>query len=117
MNQYGRLAMEHSRRHRPVAYAAVENPTQFFTQAGEEIQEQVTIQRDTILGSLRPGETIEEYRRRSYQALSTAEELTLADHYLFQTETDLSEEDPPDQAMDRYLQELARINEEFRHPD
>ncbi|MBK5224110.1 MAG: hypothetical protein JJE52_14795 [Acidimicrobiia bacterium] len=116
MNHYGQLAMNHSRRHRPTAYASIDGPAGFFTRAGEEIQDLVTIRHDEILGSLRPGENLEDYRLRSYQARSMAEELTLADHHLFQAEDDPDEETETDPAMERYWRELDRINQEFRNP-
>ena len=46
-----------------------------------------------ILGPPRPGESLEDYRLRSYQALATAEELILADHHLFQPEPTTGTED------------------------
>lgn len=116
MNHYGKLALEYSRRHRPIAYASIEDRTEFFTRAGEEIQDQVTLRRDEVLGPPRAGENLEEYRLRSYQALSIAEALILADHHLLQPETDPDEEDESDPAMERSLRELARIHQEFRSP-
>ena len=86
MNRYGRLALDFNRRHRPVACSQIPDPETFFAEAGEAIADQISAARDEILGPRRPGEDLEAYRRRSYQALATAEETVLADHHLFQQE-------------------------------
>lgn len=117
MNRYGQLALDHSRTHRPVAYSQIPHPNRFFTEAGEQIATQVTRLRDEILGPARPSESPEDYRRRSCQALATAEELTLADHHLFQvepTETVEDWEDDPD--LGRRYESLAMINEAIHRP-
>lgn len=113
MNHYGQLALDHSRNHRPVAYSQIPDPDEFFAEAGEEIAAAITETRDQILGPPRAGEDLESYRRRGYQALATAEELVLADHFLFQPETTTTAEDfdeDPDLA-DRYrlLDEINRL--------
>lgn len=117
MNTYARLALDHNRRHRPDAYARIPNPDRFFTTAGEDIQAQVTALRDELLGDQRPDETIDDYRRRSYQALRTAEELVLADHPLFQPETiEQPEEMSDDPDLERHLRHLAEINQAINAP-
>ena len=117
MNTYGRLALDHNRRHRPRAYAQIPNPDRFFETAGEEIQAAVTAARDELLGDQRPDETIEDYRLRSYQALTTAKELVLADHHLFQVEQteDLIETDE-DPDLERHYRHLAEINQTINTP-
>lgn len=117
MNRYGQLALDHNRTHRPVAYSQISDPNRFFTEAGEQIATQVTRLRDEILGPARPSESPEDYRRRSYQALATAEELTLAGHHLLQAEsieTIEDWEDDPD--LDRRYQSLAMINDAIHRP-
>jgi hypothetical protein len=86
MNRYGQLALDFNRRHRPAAYSQIPDPEAFFTEAGETMVADISAARDEILGLRRPGEDLETYRLRSYQALATAEEMVLADHYLFQPE-------------------------------
>jgi hypothetical protein len=86
MNRYGQVALDFNRRHRPVACSQIPDPEAFFAEAGETIAAQISAARDEILGPRRPGEDLEAYRRRSYQALATAEETVLADHHLFQPE-------------------------------
>lgn len=114
MNHYGQIALDHNRQHRPMAYSRISNPTRFFHKAGETIQAEVTLRRDEILGAQRPEESLEAYRLRGYQALATAEELTLADHQLFQPEpgedeTTRTASDDPD--LDRHNRHLAEINQ------
>jgi len=112
MNHYGQLALDHSRNHRPVAYSQIPDPNEFFAEAGEEIAAAITEARDQILGPLRADEDLESYRRRGYQALATAEEMVLTDHFLFQPETTTDEDfdEDPDLA-DRYrlLDEINRV--------
>lgn len=86
MNRYGQLALDFSRRYRPAACSQIPGPEAFFAEAGETIAAQISAARDEILGPPHPGEDLEAYRRRSYQALATAEETVLADHHLFQPE-------------------------------
>ena len=118
MNRYGQIARDHTRRHRPDAYSQIPNPDAFFAEAGEAIAAEVIRLRDQILGPPRPGEDPEAYRRRSYQALATAEELTLADHSLLQpvpaNESDEDWSDDPD--LDRRYRTLAEINEAINAP-
>jgi len=109
MNRYAQIALEHHRRHRPLEHSLIDDPTQFFEAVGEEIQAAVTSHRDQILGPPGPNETPETYRLRSYQASAAAEEMVLADHHLFQPE--MTETDESDPITDRYLQDLALINQ------
>lgn len=119
MNRYGQMTHEHSRRHRPAAYLQIPDPVTFFAEVGQEISTAVSATRDELLGPMRPGETPEAYRIRSYQALAAAEELTLATHPFLQPElTEATEEseatdedwsDDPDLA--HRFRVLAEINQ------
>ena len=112
MNHYGRLALDHSRRHRPHAYSQIPDPDRYFNQAGEQIQAEVTALRDQILGAQRVDENPEAYRLRSYQALTTAEELTLANHHLLQPEDEMEPDDwADDPDLERHYRHLAEINQ------
>lgn len=84
MNQYGQTAYDRTQQHRPDSFSLIPDPDRFFEQIGEEIAAAVSRLRDEILGQPRPGENVEEYRLRSYQALRTAEEVTIADHPMLQ---------------------------------
>jgi hypothetical protein len=113
MNRYGQMALEFSRQHRPNAYSQISDPHRLFDEAGEAIQAGVIRLRDGLLGAPRPDENPEDYRLRSYQALTTAEELTLADHHLFQPEAETETEQPApgeDADLDRYFRHLDEIN-------
>lgn len=79
MNRYGRLAYDHTRQNRPKAFAAMADPMTHFTGLGEEVQAQITDLRDRLLGHQRAGESLEDYRRRSYQSRLQAEEIVLAE--------------------------------------
>jgi hypothetical protein len=118
MNRYGQMALDHNRRHRPDASSQTPDPEAFFAEAGEAIAADVTWLRDEILGPVRPGESLEAYRRRSYQALATAEERILADHHLFQPELpDETEEDwSDDPDLDRRYRNLEEINQAINTP-
>lgn len=112
MNRYGHLAHDFSRNHRRVAYSQIPEPLQFFEVEGDKIALDVTELRDQLLGPSRTGENLDDYRNRGYQALATAEELTLADHHLFQPETtDPMDEDwADDPELERRYRLLAEIN-------
>lgn len=114
MNRYGQMAFEHHSTFRPTEFAQIENPTVFFTEAGEEIQAAVTELRDQILAGQRPWEDLEDYRHRSSQALSEAEEVILADHHLLQPMTDDEDEDltqVDDPILTSYYRALATAAE------
>jgi len=84
MNRYGQMALDHHRRHRASGSSPIPDQESFFAGVGEEIAAQVTRLRDEMLGPRHAGESFELLRLRSYQAWTTAEELTLADHPQFQ---------------------------------
>lgn len=79
MNRYGRLAYDHTRLHRPRAFAAMADPAAHFTALGSEVEGQITELRDRLLGAPGAGESLEEYHRRSYQVRRQAEEVVLAE--------------------------------------
>lgn len=118
MNRYGQMALDHNRRHRPDASSQTPDTEAFFAEIGEAIAAEVTRLRDEILGPTRSGENLEAYRLRSYQALATAEELTLADHHLFQPElSGAGEEDwSDDPDLGRRYRNLEEINQAINTP-
>lgn len=109
MNRYGQMVFGHHRQFRSDEHNQIENPTEFFTEVGEEIQAAVTELRDQILAGQRPWEDMEDYRRRSFQALREAEEVVLADHHLLQPVTDEDEDltTVDDPAVASYYRALA----------
>lgn len=118
MNHYAQMALDHNRRHRPRSFAEILDPTSFFTDVGKEIAATVTQLRDEILGPIHPGESVEDYRIRSYQALATAEELTLADHPLLQpeSETDTERSETDDSELAHRYRLLSEINQTINTP-
>lgn len=110
MNRYAQIALDQHRRNRPIEHSQITDPTEFFTEIGDQIQAQVTSLRDEILGPARPGESIEDYRLRSYHALRTAEELVLADCFT-PSPAESPEDLEDDPTLDRYYRDLAEINE------
>jgi hypothetical protein len=117
MNRYGQMALDHNRKYRPDAYSQIPDPAGFFAEAGEQIAAAVSQLRDEILGPPNAGETPEDYRLRSYLALATAEELTLADHPLLQPDhSEETEDRSDDPGLVRRYQDLAEINEAIKTP-
>jgi hypothetical protein len=108
VNHYGHLALEHSRRHRPQAYAAILDPTTHFTEIGEEVQAAVTELRDRLLGPPPPNESPYHYQQRGFQALRTAEEVVLADQVWLEPEPEPKAE--PDPQLEAYYANLQTIS-------
>jgi hypothetical protein len=106
MNKYGEMAMTFSRRHRPLAFAELAQPDEFFTAMGEEIAAEVR----TLTSELQhrsSGTAMTED-----QARLAAEEIVLADHWLLipepEAEDDLTQDDDP--AVAQHYRDLAEIN-------
>lgn len=78
MNRYGRLALVYQTLQLEDRLE-IGNPIAHYTDLGERIQAMVTERRDEILGPMRDGESLEDYRQRGYQALRRAEELVLTE--------------------------------------
>ncbi|HTN99699.1 MAG TPA: hypothetical protein VL068_03390 [Microthrixaceae bacterium] len=117
MNRYGQMALDHNRQHQPDAYSQIHDPEVFFAEVGEEIAQDVTRLRDQILRRRRPGESLEIYRIRGYQALATAQELVLTNHPLLQPAPETEPEDwNDDPDLDRQYQQLAEINKTINTP-
>jgi hypothetical protein len=57
MNQIGRQAQEHWRRWLPTRYAALDDPTGFFENLGQEAQERIEEVASDLAGDDPPGET------------------------------------------------------------
>jgi hypothetical protein len=127
MNHYAQLARERHRLARPIQHELIEDPESFFTTIGRELEAEVTTVRDELAGPRGPGESVEDYRTRQAQCLTMAEELTLAEHFLFQPESPLAEGDlfsdeelAQDPALAQHYAELALIDQaiaDFYRPD
>lgn len=57
MNKYGRQAMRHWQEHLPQRYRQIEDPDSFFTDLGEQMQQQVTATKRSLAGDDPGGET------------------------------------------------------------
>ncbi len=109
MNHYGQLALEHCRRHRPSAYAAISAPAAYFSEVGDQVQAAVSELRDRLLGPTHPNESPHHYQQRGFQALRTAEELVMSDLVWLPAESEVDdEEDPALEADRRRLDDWAR---------
>lgn len=104
MNRYGRMAYDFTSQHRPRTLAAMTDPTGHFSRLGEEVQGRITHLRDQVLGSQRTGESLEDYRQRSYQAALQAEELVLGEEFWAEAEETV---DPQDEEIPAYRSRLA----------
>jgi hypothetical protein len=107
MNSYGQMLLDHYRKHRPTQLERIADPIQHFATVGEEIQATVTDLRGQILGPTKPGENLEEYRHRSYQALRQAEELVL--HEILAPPPEMQAPTAEDPAVLEYRAKLGAI--------
>lgn len=107
MNRYGQMAYDHASRYRPRSFSAMADPTSHFTRLGEQVESEIVSLRDRLLGPMRPGETLEDYRHRGYQARRQAEELTLAE--LVWTEPEPATV-PEDDEVLAYRSQLAMVS-------
>ncbi len=78
MNKYARLAMSHWQRCSPRRVRALEDPTAFFTDLGEEVQAQVSDLARLLAGPDLERETYREKIARLQAATRTAEEVVMA---------------------------------------
>lgn len=56
MNRYGRQALRHWQEHLPGSYAQIEDPETFFTELGEQMQQEVTARKRALAGDDPGGE-------------------------------------------------------------
>ena len=114
MNRYGRMAYDHASQHQPKSFASMADPTAHFAGVGEEVENRITTLRDQILGSLRPMETLEEYRQRGYQARRQAEEMVLSE--MVWTEPEPASH-PDDDEVLAYRSRLAMVSRRLASAD
>ncbi len=107
MNRYGRMAYDHASQHQPKSFASMADPITHFSRLGEEVENRVTTLRDQLLGSLRPSESLEDYRQRGYQAHRQAEEVVLAE--MVWTESEPTTHPNDDQVL-AYRSQLAIVS-------
>ncbi|PXY16594.1 hypothetical protein [Prauserella muralis] len=86
MNHYGTMAKRHWQRFLPSRYRQISDPETFFTQLGQQVQEEITHRSEQILASQPP---TSEYLRmvgRRKEAQLSAEEAVLAEMVLLPAE-------------------------------
>ena len=96
MNQYGAIARQHWERWRPASYAAITDPTAYFTDLGEQAAGAITrlwAQIRTQAGNP-PGEDYLARIARLNAMRKQAEEIVLADLILLPPEPGTSDDDP-----------------------
>lgn len=94
MNQYGQMAMEHWRKHRPAEFAGMTDPQTFFQELGEQIETRILDRAEELEDGIPAGLPYQERLNRMTAARSEAQSLVL-EEMLPRAEDD--EEPPEDQ--------------------
>lgn len=92
MNRYGRMAMEHWKKFRPLNFARITDPEPFFQRLGEEAETQIIDLADALAGKDEPGEGSMEKLGRLNMARANAESQILREMVLLPSEEDELEE-------------------------
>jgi len=114
MNSYGRMAYDHASQHQPKSFASMTDPVDHFSRLGVEVENRITTLRDELLGTLRPAESLEDYRQRGYQARRQAEEVVLAE--MVWTEPEPTTHPDDDQVL-AYRSQLATVSRTMASAD
>ena len=102
MNRYRQMARKHWARWLPAQYAAIEDPTGFFSDLGNQAGQRIDQLADQLAGDGPPGEDYLAKAGRLGQARIQAEEIVLADLILLPPESGTDEDqDPPTAAENR----------------
>jgi len=86
MNYYGEMARDHWARWLPARYAAIEDPSSFFSDLGNQAEARIDALADELAGDNPPGEGYLGKAGRLGQARRQAEEIVLADMILLEPE-------------------------------
>jgi hypothetical protein len=95
VNKYGAMAERHWRRWLPSRVAAMEDPTSFFSELGEEVSDQVEDLTMDLAGDDPPGETYLDKVGRLNMARLRAEEMVLPETVLLPPEPGVEEDGEP----------------------
>ena len=97
MNRYGQMARKHWARWLPARYAAIKDPTSFFSDLGNQAEQRIDQLTDRMAGDDPPGEDYLAKAGRLGQARMQAEEIVLAELILLPPEpgTDEDQDQPP----------------------
>jgi hypothetical protein len=86
MNRYGEIARQHWQQWLPKRYRALENPTQFFTNLGEEISTRIHEVSQALAGEDPPAEQYLQKLGRLNMARANAESQVLRELALLEPE-------------------------------
>jgi hypothetical protein len=92
MNKYAAMAERHWRRWLPSRVAAMDDPSSFFSNLGEEVAERIEDLTADLAGDDPPGETYMEKVGRLNMARLRAEEMVLPEKMLLPPERGMGEE-------------------------
>ncbi|WP_181019990.1 TnpV protein [Nonomuraea typhae] len=73
VNQYGAQALKHWQEYLPQRFAEINNPEMFFTELGEQAEEEILTRAETFAGDDPPGESYLEKAGRLREARLRAE--------------------------------------------
>lgn len=112
MNRFGRLAMDHWRQVDPTRLEALEDPTDFFSALGQQVEDRVQELQSHLAGPDAPDETYLQKVGRLNAARAQAEEMALAELVWLQPAT---QPDPPS-AIDEYHWTIHRALNDDQDP-
>jgi hypothetical protein len=94
MNRYGRLAMRHWRKHDPERYARIQDPEDFFSTLGQQVESSIQELATHLAGPDPPEEGYLEKVGRLNMARLQAEEQVLSEMVLIPSPADQGTDDP-----------------------
>lgn len=94
MNYYGEMARQHWARWLPGQYAAIKDPSSFFSDLGNRASDRIAELADQFAGDGPPGESYPDRVGRLGQARRRAEEIVLPGMILLEPEPGADEDTP-----------------------
>lgn len=91
MNEYGRMALDHWRRWRPLEFSTIEDPQEHFSILGQQAQQQIAELADQLAGPDPAGEGYLEKVGRLNNAKTRAQEVVLRELILLDPEPEPQE--------------------------
>jgi hypothetical protein len=96
MNRYGKMAMDHWSKWRPENFGLIKDPSTFFQELGEEVEQQIIDLTYNLAGPDQPGEGFMGKLGRLNMARANAESQILREMVLLPPEKEeLEEMEPP----------------------
>ena len=108
MNKYGKRAADQWKALNPASYEEIENPKEFFSTLGNQIESRVQELETVIAGPDSPGEGYLEKVGRLNMARLQAEEIALQEMIPVEPAEDEEEPDPQGAEDQNFLDEMAR---------